>query len=103
VQFHAIRCHSPYGLRAGGATVAAMSTNPTATVTRARAAEIMGIAHGTLRNWASATPMRGPTPTKTGTSKQARTLYALDEVRRWQADPVAYEARRRRSHRGPRR
>jgi hypothetical protein len=78
-----------------------MSTNPTATVTRARAAEIIGIARGTLRNWANATPMRGPTPTKTGTSKQARTLYRIDDIEAWQRDPARYEARRR-SHSGPR-
>jgi hypothetical protein len=74
----------------------------TPTVTRARAAKILGIACGTLRNWASATPVRGPTPIKTGTTRQARTLYRLDELEAWQRDPAAYEARRRRSHRGPR-
>ncbi len=80
-----------------------MNTPVLTTVPRAVAAKILGIAHGTLRNWAAASPPRGPRPTKTGTTKQARTLYALEEIHAWQRDPAKYEAnRRRRSHRGPR-
>ena len=37
------------------------------------------------------------------THAQARTLYAVAEIEKWQRDPAAYEARQRRSHRGPRR
>jgi hypothetical protein len=32
---------------------------------------------------------------KTGEAKQARTLYPVEEIRAWLADPVAYEAQRR--------
>jgi hypothetical protein len=32
---------------------------------------------------------------KTGEAKQARTLYPVEEIREWLADPVAYEAQRR--------
>jgi hypothetical protein len=80
-----------------------MNTPEPTTVPRAVAAKILGIARGTLRNWASASPARGPRATKTGTTKQSRTLYAIDEIQAWQRDPAGYEARRRRSHRGPRR
>jgi hypothetical protein len=80
-----------------------MNTPAPTTVPRAVAAKILGIAHGTLRNWAASSPPRGPRPTKTGTTKQARTLYAVEEIQAWQRDPAGYEAkRRRRSHRGPR-
>lgn len=64
---------------------------------------MLGIAHGTLKNWALADPQRGPTPIKLGETRQARTLYSLVELERWQRDPLGYEARRRSSHRGPRR
>ena len=64
-------------------------------VSRARAAEMIGRKSGTLRAWSSQTPPRGPRPTKTGATKQARTLYEVDEIRDWLADPVAYEAQRR--------
>jgi len=62
------------------------------TVSRARAAEMIGRKPGTLRAWRSQTRPRGPRPTMTGTAKQARTLYPVDETRDWLADPVAYEA-----------
>ena len=64
-------------------------------VSRARAAEMIGRKPGTLRSWASQTPPRGPRTIKTGPSQQARTLYPVDEIRDWLADPVAYEAQRR--------
>jgi hypothetical protein len=67
--------------------------NPQA-VSRARAAEMIGRKPATLRAWAAQNPQRGPRPTKTGTAKQAHTLYAVDEIRDWLADPVAYESRR---------
>lgn len=69
-------------------------SNPHA-VSRARAAEMIGRRPGTLRAWATQNPQRGPRPTKTGTTKQAQTLYPLEEIRDWLADPVAYEAQRR--------
>lgn len=64
-------------------------------VSRARAAEMIGRKPGTLRAWSAQTPPRGLRPTKTGTAKQARTLYPVDEITAWLADPVAYEAQRR--------
>lgn len=69
-------------------------SNPHA-VSRARAAEMIGRKPGTLRAWSAQSPPRGPRPTKTGTAKQARTLYPVDEIAAWLADPVAYEAQRR--------
>ena len=80
-----------------------MNTPAPVTVSRAVAASMLWIGHGTLRNWASAKPPRGPRPTKTGTSKQARTLYEVADIKRWKRDPVAYEAGKRRSKRAPRR
>jgi hypothetical protein len=70
---------------------------PTQTVGRTTAAELIGIRPATLKAWAQQDPIRGPAFTKIGTSKQARTLYRLDEIERWRRDPVAYERR----HRGP--
>ena len=64
-------------------------------VSRARAAEMIGRKPGTLRAWSAQSPPRGPRPTKTGTAKQARTLYPVEEIAAWLADPVAYEAQRR--------
>lgn len=75
-------------------------TNPaTITVPRATAAKIIGVAPGTLRNWASASPARGPRPIKTGTTQQARTLYAVADLEHWQRNPAAYERRYRRPRR----
>jgi len=73
----------PYPLRPAAASPyrGGMNTPGPMTVPRAVAAKILGIAHGTLRNWAAASPPRGPRPTKTGTTKQARTLYALEEIK----------------------
>lgn len=68
-------------------------SNPHA-VPRARAAEMISRSPATLRAWAAQNPQRGPRPVKTGTTKQARTLYPLEEIRDWLADPVAYESRR---------
>lgn len=64
-------------------------------VNRARAAKMIGRKPATLRAWAAQNPQRGPRPTKTGTAKQAHTLYPVKEIRDWLADPVAYEAQRR--------
>lgn len=87
---------------AGRATLAAMNT-PTITVTRRRAAELIGVTPGTLKNWGLAKPARGPAAVKTTTSPQGRTLYRLHDIEQWQRDPAGYEARRNRSsHRGPR-
>jgi len=70
-----------------------MTKPVTITVPRAAAAKIIGVAPGTLRNWASASPVRGPRPIKTGPTQQARTLYAVAELQKWQRDPAAYERR----------
>ncbi len=69
-------------------------SNPHA-VSRARAAEMIGRKSATLRAWSAQNPPRGPRPTKTGATKQAHTIYEVDEIRDWLADPVAYEAQRR--------
>jgi hypothetical protein len=63
-------------------------------VARARAAEMIGRKPGTLRAWSAQSPPRGPRPTKTGTAKQAHTLYPVEEIRVWLADPVAHQAQR---------
>lgn len=55
---------------------------------------MIGRQPGTLRAWSSQTPPRGPRPTKTGPTQQARTLYAVGEIHDWLAEPVAYELRR---------
>jgi len=70
-------------------------TNPAA-VNRRRASELTGLAPATLKKMG--VDGRGPRFTKIGASKQARTLYRIDEIERWKRDPVAYERR----HRGPR-
>ena len=63
-------------------------------VSRARAAEMIGRNPATLRAWAAQNPQRGLRPTKTGTTKQAYTIYEVGEISAWLADPVAYEAQR---------
>ena len=69
----------------------------TRTVSRRVAAEIIGIAPATLKKWMSQD--RGPrVAAKLGDRQQARTLYAVAEIQKWQRDPAAYE----RLHRGPR-
>ena len=74
-----------------------MSTSNSKTVTRRIAAEMIGIAPATLKKWAI--EERGPAVhAKLGDSKQARTLYAVAEIQKWQRDPAAYERR----HQGPR-
>lgn len=76
----------------------------TPTVNRRRAAELLGLAPSTLRKWSCQQPPRGPkVAAKLGDSPQARTLYRVDELERWQADPVAYETRRNREHHDHRR
>jgi hypothetical protein len=74
-----------------------MTSSNTKTVSRRIAAEIIGIAPATLKKWAI--EERGPAVhAKLGDSKQARTLYAVAEIQKWQRDPAAYERR----HRGQR-
>jgi hypothetical protein len=68
------------------------------TVTRRRASEITGIACGTLRNWASARPPRGPRCIKLGPDPRSRTLYPLAEIRSWLRDPADYERRQEKRH-----
>jgi hypothetical protein len=73
-----------------------MTTSNTKTVTRRIAAEMIGIAPATLKKWMG---HRGPrVAAKLGTTQQARTLYAVGEIQKWQRDPAAYERR----HQGPR-
>jgi hypothetical protein len=83
-------CHTPSAFVRIATTFGGMS-NPHA-VSRARSSEMIGRKPGTLRAWSAQSPPRGPRPTKTGTAKQARTLYPVDEITAWLADPVAYEA-----------
>jgi hypothetical protein len=64
-------------------------------VSRARTAEMIGRKPATRRAWSAQSPPRGPRPVKTGPAKQSRTLYEVDEVTNWLADPVSYEAQRR--------
>jgi hypothetical protein len=58
-------------------------------VNRPRAAEMIGRKPATLRAWAAQNPRRGPRPTKTGTAKQAHTIFEVGEITAWLADPVA--------------
>jgi predicted secreted Zn-dependent protease len=70
-----------------------MTKPDTKTVTRRAAAEIIGIAPATLKKWMG---HRGPrVAAKLGTTQQARTLYSLAEIQKWQRDPAAYERRHR--------
>ena len=74
-------CHTPE-----------MSISNSKTVSRRIAAEMIGIAPATLKKWAI--EERGPAVhAKLGDSKQARTLYSLAEIQKWQRDPAAYERR----------
>lgn len=73
-----------------------MTSSNTKTVTRRIASELTGLAPATLKKMAI--EGRGPMFTKIGTTQQARTLYSLAEIQKWQRDPAAYERR----HQGPR-
>lgn len=64
---------TPSRIHSHVATFNGMS-NPHA-VSLARAAEMISRKPATLRAWAAQTPPRGPRPTKTGATKQARTLH----------------------------
>ena len=86
-------CRTPSAFVRIATTFGGMNT-PHA-VSRARAAEMISRKPATLRAWAAQTPPRGPRPTKTGATKQARTLYPVQEIRDWLADSVAYEAQRK--------
>lgn len=68
------------------------------TVTRRRASELTGLAVGTLRNWASARPPRGPRCIKLTPDPRSRALYPLREIRAWLRDPPAYERRQEKRH-----
>jgi len=72
-----------------------MTKTAAATVSRRVAAELTGLSPATLKKLAG--QHRGPTFSKLGTSKQARVLYRLADLERWQRDPAGYEAK----HRGP--
>lgn len=72
-------------------------TKPAPAVSRRVASELTGLSPATLKKMAAAVPQRGPAFFKLGTSKQARTLYRLADIERWQRDPAGYEAK----HRGP--
>lgn len=70
----------------------------TPTVSRRQAAGIIGVSSDTLKDWARATPPRGPRCVKLGGNKQSRTLYPLNEIERWQRDPQGYERRQGNHH-----
>lgn len=70
-----------------------MTKPAAATVSRRVAAELTGLSPATLKKMA--VQHRGPAFSKLGTSKQARVLYRLADLERWQRDPAGYEAKRR--------
>ena len=70
-------------------------SNAATTISRTRAAEIIGVAPYTLKLWGM--NGRGPRFMKLGREQQSRTLYRTAEIQKWQRDPTAYEQR----HRGP--
>lgn len=72
-----------------------MTKPAAATVSRRVAAELTGLSPATLKKMAG--QHRGPAFSKLGSSKQARVLYRLADLERWQRDPAGYEAK----HRGP--
>lgn len=65
------------------------------TVSRREASRLTGLSSATLKKMAL--QRRGPAFIKLGASKQARVLYRLADLERWQRDPAGYEAK----HRGP--
>jgi hypothetical protein len=67
------------------------TTSPT--VSRTQTARLIGVTTDTLKDWARATPPRGPRCVKLGGRKQSRTLYAIAEIEAWQRDPQGYEQR----------
>jgi len=74
-----------------------MTKSDKKSVTRRIAAEIIGIVPAALKKWAI--EERGPAVhAKLGDRQQARTLYAVAEIQKWQREPASYERR----HRGPR-
>jgi hypothetical protein len=63
------------------------------TVSRREASRLTGLSPATLKKMAG--HHRGPAFLKLGTSKQARVLYRLADLKRWQRDPAGYEAKQR--------
>lgn len=59
------------------------------TVNRTQAAAIIGVKPDTMKRWAM--QHRGPAPAaKLSPAQQGRVLYAVDEIKRWRADPTGY-------------
>lgn len=56
---------------------------------RTRAAAALGVSVHALKRWQLSG--RGPTPTKMGAARQARTFWHRQEIARYLADPVKYE------------
>ncbi|MFO0190722.1 MAG: hypothetical protein ACK54F_05665 [Planctomycetia bacterium] len=69
-----------------------MSTTPKfigQTISRTRAAAIIGISPDTMKRWAM--QKRGPAPAaKLSAAQQGRVLYAVAEIERWRSDPTGY-------------
>lgn len=59
-------------------------------VGRTEAARLCGLKPDTLKHMAMQEPPRGPAFVKLGSERQARTLYPVSEIARWQADPTGY-------------
>jgi len=60
-----------------------------ALLSRAQAAEYLGLQVSTLRRWYSEN--RGPAVVKTGDRRQSRVYYPQAELDRWIADPRRYD------------
>lgn len=67
----------------------------TRTIPTREAAAMIGISADSLKRWRHLG--RGPVCQKLSDAQQGRCLYAVAEIRKWQADPQGYERRR---HRG---
>jgi hypothetical protein len=70
----------------------------TRTVPTREAAAIVGVSADTMKRWRGMEPPRGPAFQKLSDVQQGRCLYAISEIRKWQADPQAYEKKRSRQH-----
>lgn len=61
-------------------------------------ASMLNLSIHTIRDWRK--QGRGPQPIKLTPGRQGRIRFTLEEVRRWQENPEAYEARHRSDRRG---
>lgn len=57
---------------------------------RPEAAAYLGLRESTLRSWYAAGT--GPRAVKTGTARQSRVFYAVEELDQWRRDPQGYAA-----------